>query len=350
LSAGHGSLRPAREEFSVYLANISPHTRPYYVIRETYRSGGRLLSRDLCDLGPHPWRHICYPGGNAFYVDERIEATVRCNGGRPGIHDLEDLLRDFVKPDIRHAVEHFHRRGQKAKERGDASRKPAHVFDRRRMYYLRCGKMDQSRLGRVPERLFRPLIGKSRDEIEQLFIGMESQLQAHERKAYLFTVFDLQRHFSEHFARTIPQWIDVCRIDACFESELCALHADDTFWSGMPPGARLHPYLARYAIMFFDHDFGRPNVLEQMLNDYVNQHRQFRWPPSKSTVTLREASEVFETSSEALGRMSRVEITRCYRRLAQRLHPDKGGDQNRFVRLTEAYHSLLRRQHQKAKP
>lgn len=214
----------------MYLANISPHTRPHYVIRETYRSGEHLLSRDLCDLGPHPWRHIRYPGGNAFYIDEGIEATVRHNGGRPGIHDLEDLL-----------------------------------------------------------------------------------------------------------------WIDAARIDECFEEELCALHADAAFWDGMPPGEYLHAYLARYAIMFFDNDFSRPNVLEQMLNDYVNQHRQFRWPRASTSVSLQQASRVFETSGEALRQMSRVDITRCYRRLAQRLHPDKGGDQERFVRLTEVYQSLLRR-------
>lgn len=327
----------------MYLANISPHTRPHYVIRESYRSEEHVLNRDLCDLGPHPWRHICYPGGNAFYIDEEIEATVRRNGGRPGIHELEELLWDFVEPDIRYAVGHFRRRSGNAGIQSASAQGEAHVFDRRRMYYLRCGKMDQTRLGRVPERLFRPLIDKSRDEIEQLFIGMEHQLRAHERKAYLFTVFDLQRHFTESFARTTPQWIDAWKIDECFERELCVLHEDEAFWDGMNPGMHLHAYLARYVIMFFDNDFARPNVLEQMLNDYINQHRQFRWPHPTPAVSLKEASEVFETPSDELRRMNRVEITRCYRRLAQRLHPDKGGTQERFVRLTEVYHSLLRR-------
>jgi hypothetical protein len=327
----------------VYLANISPHTRPYYVIRDSYREGDHLLSRDLCDLGPYPGRYICYPGGNAFYVDEGIEARVQRNGGRPEGSDLEDLFWDFVKPEIRHAVGHFRDRCRAPRKAAPTPERPAHDFDRRRMYYLRCGKMDQSRLGRVPERLFRPLAGKSRDEIEQLFIGMENQLRSHERKSYLFTVFDLQRHFSEHFARTTPQWIDGTRIDECFEQELCALHADPIFWDGMTPGSRLHAYLARYAIMFFDNSFSRATVLEQMLNDYINQHRQFFWPRSARTVSIREASEVFEISSDALQKMTRLEITRHYRRLAQRLHPDKGGNQDRFVHLTEVYQGLLRK-------
>jgi len=30
------------------------------------------------------------------------------------------------------------------------------------------------------------------------------------------------------------------------------------------------------------------------------------------------------------------------RRVAKKLHPDKGGTHDRFIRLTEAYHELLR--------
>jgi hypothetical protein len=329
----------------VYLADIRPHGRPHYVIRETYRAGDHLLCRDLCDLGARPARFIRYPGGNAFYVDERIEDKVRQNGGRPGIHDLEDLLWDFVAPDIRHAVGHFRGRcGRRPKrDKNEAPPRLFHRFDRRRLYYLRCGQMDQSRLARVPARMFRPLAGKSRDEIEQLFIGMEKLLRPFERKAYLFTVFDLQRHFSEHFARTVPQWIDAQRIDEYFEREICDLHQDPVFWDGMAPGSRLHAYLVRYLIMFFDSDFGRPTLLEQLLNDYVNQHRRFQWPRPAKPVSFKEASEIFEVPAESLQQMSRDELCRCYRRLAQRLHPDKGGEQSRFVRLTEVYQGLLRR-------
>ncbi len=336
----------------MYLANIRPHGRPHYVIRETYRCGDHLLCRDLCDLGPHPGRFICYPGGNAFYVDEQIESRVRQNSGRPGSYDLEALLWDFVAPDIRHAVGHFHGRSARSAKTSEnnAPQRPAHPFDRRRLYFLRCGQMDQSRLARVPARLFRPLEGKSRDEIEQLFIDMEKRLRPFERKSYLFTVFDLQRHFSEHFARSMPQWIDGCKIDAFFEQELCDLHRDEAFWDGMSPGAALHAYLVRYVIMFFDNEFGRPTLLEEMLNDYINQHRQFHWPQPKIRVSLREAGEIFEMPAESLQQMSRVEITRHYRRLAQRLHPDKGGEQSRFVRLTEVYHDLLRRKPGKMKP
>jgi DnaJ-class molecular chaperone len=41
--------------------------------------------------------------------------------------------------------------------------------------------------------------------------------------------------------------------------------------------------------------------------------------------------------------MSRRELCRLYRKRAQEHHPDKGGDSKKFIRLTEAYQSLLKR-------
>jgi len=40
--------------------------------------------------------------------------------------------------------------------------------------------------------------------------------------------------------------------------------------------------------------------------------------------------------------MSRKDFARLYRLKAMELHPDKGGDHDEFVKLTEAYHALLK--------
>ncbi len=40
--------------------------------------------------------------------------------------------------------------------------------------------------------------------------------------------------------------------------------------------------------------------------------------------------------------MSRHSLARLYHRRAQKLHPDKGGDHDKFVKLTQAYHDLLK--------
>ena len=330
----------------MYLANINPNGRPYYFLRETYRAGEHLLSRDLFELGPDPGRHIAYPGGNAYYVEERVEDAVRARGVCPGMHEIEDLLWDFVAPDIRHAVGHFRNR---AGRRGPVAvpETPPHVFDRRRLTYLRCGRMDQRHLGRVPRRMYAPLAGKSRDELEQTFLRMERHLRATEHKAYVFTIFDLQRHFHEHHARTVPHGLDVDRMDRCFERDLCRLQSDADFWNGMPAGERLNPYLIRYALMYFDSAFEQPGGLGQMVEDFIRRHRAYRPPVPPPAVGLEEAGRLFDLPVEHLRRMDRRDLTRHYRRLALQRHPDMGGDQGGFVRLTEAYQALLRRRPKK---
>jgi hypothetical protein len=46
---------------------------------------------------------------------------------------------------------------------------------------------------------------------------------------------------------------------------------------------------------------------------------------------------------DVLQTMSRRSLARLYRRKAQALHPDKGGNHEAFIRLTEGYRELVRR-------
>ncbi len=57
------------------LKTIKGGTR--YFIRESYRDGKCLRSRDLFDLGTDPSQYIVYPGGNAFYIDETVDDRLR---------------------------------------------------------------------------------------------------------------------------------------------------------------------------------------------------------------------------------------------------------------------------------
>jgi predicted 2-oxoglutarate/Fe(II)-dependent dioxygenase YbiX len=61
-----------------------------------------------------------------------------------------------------------------------------------------------------------------------------------------------------------------------------------------------------------------------------------------SSVTLGEASAIFGKTKSTLKEMSRHSLARLYRQRAQKLHPDKGGDHDKFVKLTQAYHDLLK--------
>jgi predicted 2-oxoglutarate/Fe(II)-dependent dioxygenase YbiX len=75
---------------------------------------------------------------------------------------------------------------------------------------------------------------------------------------------------------------------------------------------------------------------------FINSRRDYRPANKNSTVTLNEAGTIFGKTKEALKEISRKDLARLYRQKAQELHPDKGGDHDKFVRLTEAYHELLR--------
>jgi DnaJ-class molecular chaperone len=60
---------------------------------------------------------------------------------------------------------------------------------------------------------------------------------------------------------------------------------------------------------------------------------------------MEEMAAIFGKSRDVLKKMNRRDLWRLYRRRAQELHPDKGGDHERFVKLNEAYQRLVRIKH-----
>lgn len=331
----------------MYLARHFIRGKPNYSIRQSYQDNENYLSRELFDLGSNPANYIVYPGGNAFYIDEVVTDRLDALGACPEDDVLEDIFWPFLKPEIRRALQGFRHRGKRSggtnvpRQRA-ASASDYHIFDRRRIYFLRFGRMDQSGLARLPVKLFRRLQKKSRDEIEQQFLEMEIILKPNEYKAYTYVIFNLQRFFSEWFAKQTPQMLDQDKVDEFFMDEICSLNEDTTFWAGMQTGDHLHYYLARYAVMYFDFDFAPRSFMEDYLRNFINSRRDYRPSFQSSSVTLAEASTVFEKSKNELKQMSRRNLARLYRMRAKILHPDKGGDHETFVRLTRAYHDLLK--------
>jgi len=319
-----------------------------YYIRESYPEEGYFLSRDLIDLGPDPGRFIIYPGGNSFYIDEFIEDRIHKLGIKFDSDALEDIFWPFLRPDIRRALEPFrsrekrhqsNRRKRRPLEDPDAS---VHIFDKRRAHFLRFGDPDQGNLSRLPQRMFNMLHNKSRDEIEQMFMGMERELAVREFKTYAYVIFDLQHYFHGSVARSNPQMLDQNKVDDHFIEQVCRLNTDPVFWAGMPSGDGLNEYLVRYVLMYFDHDYAPGSLMDEYLRQFINSRRDYRPPNRNSALTLKETSAIFGQTKEELKKMSRKELARQYRQKAQELHPDKGGDPDKFVKLTEAYHELLR--------
>jgi curved DNA-binding protein CbpA len=58
---------------------------------------------------------------------------------------------------------------------------------------------------------------------------------------------------------------------------------------------------------------------------------------------MAESARLFNVTVETLKKMDCRVLTRQYRKIAMKHHPDKGGDKETFVKLNAAYHKLLER-------
>jgi hypothetical protein len=334
----------------MYIARKTVNRKIHYVLRESCAADNTLSFRNLFELGTDPSQFIVYPGGNAYYISDRIQEKLHILGVHPQIDELEDLFWPFLRPDIKRAVEHFMHRSTSRKsqpklsaEEAETIKRSVHPFDKRRAHYLRFGDMDQGSLSRMPPVLVKNLYGKSRDEIEQHFIEEEQRLKITELKSYVYTAFDLQRFFAPMMAKKMPQAMDQDRVDHHFLEELCHLNQALFHDDGFKPAQRLHDYLVRYLIMFFDHDYENTTLLDDFVNDFIYRHHFYKIPVFPKPVSMDKACEVFGVRKEALKTMTKTHLTRLYRRLAQKYHPDKGGSNEKFIELNETYEELLQK-------
>ena len=328
----------------MYIARIVKQGQSFFFIRESYMKDGIYRSRNLMDLGTDPTRYVRYPSDTTFYIDDTIEDRLQEKNVHVSQDSLETLFWPYIRPDAKYRYRFFRSR-QPASD--PASTVPAdqfHIFDRRRIHFLKYGQMDQRRIYRASDKLFRTLAGKSRDEIEQYFMLNETILKPKEWKSYVYVIFNIQHHFTQSFAREMPQALDQNQVDDHFTDNLCKLNRDPHFFTGEQPPRFLHDYLKRYVIMFFDATYGESRYLEDMYDAWMNQRRRYKKPIFKSSRELfQQAVRVFETPAETLKEMTGEALTRLYRKKAKHLHPDHGGTDDQFIELTNIYEALMRK-------
>lgn len=332
----------------MYLARKRLHGITHYCIRESYPDGDCMRSRDLFDLGARPDRFIIYPGGNSFYFHEEVYTRLYEKGVSPDEADLEKIFWPFLPPETRRVIEGFTHKGSSGKKmesgRNDRSRcetEKFHIFDMRRVHYLRFAQLDQSSILSGSPKIFRPLLDKSRDEIEQMFFAMESVLKAHEKKIYAYVIFDIPGHFSGGLAKKFPQALPQEKVDDYFLAEVCRLHADKSFWAGMARPAVLNEHLVRYVCWFFDHDYADSRYLDQLVYDWMARHRDFHPPRPTPSMPEAEALTAMGVAANEFAEMTVDGLTRQYRQMARQSHPDTGGGHDRFIRLRQAFELLL---------
>lgn len=334
----------------MYLAKIRQGQEIRYVLRQSYFDprGDCFVYRQIFDLGPRPDDYIEHTDQWSPSFDEKLEeAVARAEPGRMAAVQLEQLLWRFFTTAEQDSLNRHsrHRPGKLmpfTAEDEERFRREIHLFDRRRLYGLRFGAVDQSRIGRLPRKLCRPLFGQCRDEREFYFAEQEKVLRPAEYRTYVFAIFDLQRFFNQSFARFLPQALDQDLLADRLIEEICRLNGDAGFWGEVREQGSLHPHLQRYLVMFFDHGYPSRAFIDDFARDFINRHRQFRWPEWKP-VDATEAAAIFGRTLEELRSMPNRDLARLFRQRAKELHPDAGGDHERFVQLNEVYERIKKR-------
>ena len=304
------------------------------------------------DLGPDPGVYIEYPGGNSFHIRESLLEKVQNMAEHFSEDELEALLMPFLDPRIRRIVERFERPKESPKPWRSLSsdevlkqQKRLHPFDKRRFHYLRFGRIQMGDLDLRPWKFLQVLAEKSRDEIEAMMERMELDLPPHERRTYVYTAFHLQNHFQHLFTRNHPSALDPEKVDTFFIEDICRLNRDEHFFNGVAPHDHqsLHPYLIKYVILYFDNDFIPGTFWNQRVKDFMWKHQFYRKAKPSPSVSHEAACRCLEISPDDFKKMDRRKLTRCYRLLAKKNHPDRGGESNRFIEIKAAYEMLLQK-------
>ncbi len=320
----------------MYISKREEEGLTLYYICETYNDHGSLKNRVLFELGPDPSKYIVYPGGNSFYISEEVELTILANGHSVDTFELEALFWPYVDPRLKRVLRSPNRKvSTKRYSREELFRmqQRIHPFDKRRLHFIRFGSINQEDILRYPYRFFNRLLDKSRDEIECMIDESEKKLRRSELKTYVYTIFQLSRHFPGlREALRDPSLLPEDRVDQAFIEEVCRLNEDTTLWGEYYTNGRLNNYLKKYVIMYFDNEFPRGRR---------PFFYHFERPPAKVGISFSDALKTLNLTNEEFQRITLKGLKRRYRRLAQRCHPDKGGCKDEFIKLSEAYRRLL---------
>ncbi len=334
----------------MYVARVAGRGGIRFAIRQSYFDANLNIYtyRQIFDLGQNPTTFIHAFNDRVVYFDGSLEDAVARELGRDPTTYLEELLWDYLPHEQRRVMQDFRKsNGNRLRplstEERDEVEKYIHIFDRRRLYYIRYGAVDQSRIYRVSDKLYRPLLYKCRDEKEHYINNLEMSLSGRELKKYIYVIFNLQKYFTESFAAFMPEALDSEKMEEAFVEEICRLNSDDSFWQDQVTSYFLRTHLQHYLIRFFDYEFASRSFAQDFIRDFYASHRKFRWPERNQAVSEEQMSEIFGATIKNLKKMSKTELIRIFRKKAKEHHPDRGGDQEKFVTLLSAYEQLKKR-------
>lgn len=332
----------------MYISKREVNGTFHYFVCQSYRDEQEeLKSRTLFDLGESPSHYIVYPGGNSYYIHEEVELSILDQGIEVDTFELQDLFWPFLDYQLKRVLRRIRRPEKKFKkispEKLMKMQKGIHIFDKRRLHFLRYGLADQRHLENVPYRFFNRFLNKSRDEIESRIEDYEGQcLRSGEYKIYTYIIFNLQRFFPDsHAARCAPFALEQDDVDDYFLGELCKLNNDKGFYDPEEPVQGLHQYLVKYLIMYFDNSYVRSSSIYHTAFDEFFQQRKNVPQPSQEKLSISESLSLLEIKEDSYRKMSQEQLKRVFRRIAHKCHPDKGGKHDKFICICKAFERLM---------
>lgn len=331
----------------MYLAKLQNRANTTYQIRQSYKGSNNLFRyKILFDLGKDPSQFFEIFEHHIVLFDNHLVDTISSCIGADCEHLLESLLFPFFPREVQENLSAFTNYGNlstpplTSQEEQEIHRQ-IHLFDKKRLYYIRYGAIDQSRLFRLHIKCCKPLLGQSRDEREFYFSQEETSLSPSSFRKYLYAIFNIQKHFNQSYASWLPEALAQDEVSDYFVEELCKLNNDPSFWQSGKIPQTLHHHLIRYVIMFFDYEPEVRMFSEDFVKSFMSDRRQFHWPSKNTEATPERVEELFGTSTHELKKMTKVQLNRLYRQKAMVLHPDQGGDHELFIELSEIYKQLL---------
>jgi hypothetical protein len=159
----------------------------------------------------------------------------------------------------------------------------------------------------------------------------------------VYAIFNVANHFESEISRKFPQALDQNKVDSAFIEGLCRINEDENFWGDTGVSQQVNDYLRRYLFWFFDLEFEGSSYLEDLMWQFKRRHHGFRQPERKDPMPVDEALSVMALSGKDLQSLTVKSMTRQYRIMAQKYHPDKGGDHDQFIRLNRAFRDLLKK-------
>lgn len=330
----------------MYLATQFSGENSYYQIRQSFQpeKSVHFAHRLIFELGPNPKVFIEQPYENVIYFDSSLLKAITSHTTEDPELVLEKLLWDFLPRQYRDRLSQFDRSQVNPGPLTDSQRaaiaSQIHMFDRRRLYYLYYGAIDQSKIFSMRERVFRPLLNQSRDEREYAFREMEKALDPGEYRNYIYAIFNLHVYFTVSYATYLPEALPEDEVADYFLEALCKLNSAGSFWQARKKSSRLHQHLVRYLVMFFDYSPRNRSYQDEFVRQFMNDHRRFFWPDRSKEVAEDTVIELYGQSLQSLKELSSKELRRLYRQKALELHPDQGGEHDSFVELNRIYQIL----------